>query len=219
MKIGFIGYGSMAEALAGKWAGRHELFVGGRDAEKARSLAMRLGHGAGHGNEAEAAAFGEVVVLATRHEVVLEAVQAAGGPAAFAGKTVLDINNPVEPKADSIPKRYEGELSLAEALARHLPGAQVVKAFNMCQAKVWAMPDPTFDGRKLVAMLAGDDDAAKSQVAELVRDVGAEPADIGQLVHARLLEAAAALVIKLLSAGRDPFTVLNLIQPEVKPIA
>jgi hypothetical protein len=42
--------------------------------------------------------------------------------------------------------------------------------------------------------------------------------DLGELKYARLLESAAAIVIKLLFSGRDPHTVLNLIQPEVKPI-
>ena len=65
MKISFLGYGNMAAALGARWAGRHDLFVGGRDAAKAKALAEKFGHGARSGSEAEAAEFGEVVVLAT----------------------------------------------------------------------------------------------------------------------------------------------------------
>jgi pyrroline-5-carboxylate reductase len=45
MKIGFVGYGSMAEALAGKWVGKHNMFIGGRNEGAARALAERLGNG------------------------------------------------------------------------------------------------------------------------------------------------------------------------------
>jgi len=218
MKIGLIGYGSMAQALGSRWAGKHDLYVGGRRADKARTLAERLGHGARYGSEANAAVFGEVVVLATRHEAVFDAMDAARGPNALAGKILLDINNPVSiVDGEFLPKMFEGK-SLAEAIAAYAPAAHVVKAFNMCQAKVWEMDPPVFDGRRLVVFHCGDDVSAKRQVATLIEDVGGEPLDLGELKYARLLESAAAIVIKLLMAGRDPYTVLNLIQPERKII-
>ena len=219
MKIAFIGYGNMAASLASRWVAKHDIFVGGRDTKKAQNLASRLGHGTRFGSEAAAAAFGEVVVLATPHDAVFEAIDAAGGPKAFAGKTLLDINNPVADAAggDFLVKTFEAK-SLSEAIAAHLPAAQVVKAFNMCQAKVWQMDPPVFDGRRLVALYCGDDAAAKRRIATLITDIGCEAADVGELKYARLLEPAAAIVIKFLFAGRDPHTVLNLIQPEAKPI-
>ncbi len=64
----------------------------------------------------------------------------------------------------------------------------------------------------------GDDAAANSKVAELIGDLGCEPVDVGELRYSRLLEASAAIVIKFLFAVRDTRTVLNLIQPESKPI-
>ncbi|WP_298908596.1 hypothetical protein [uncultured Nostoc sp.] len=132
---------------------------------------------------------------------------------------VLDINNPVEPSnGDYLTKSYHG-VSLSEAIAAYSPKAKVVKTFNMCQAKVWQMQPPTFDGRLLVTLYCGDNAQAKRQVASLIEDVGSEPVDLGELKYARLVEAAAAIVIKLLFSGRDPYTVLNLIQPEIKPIS
>ncbi|MGV2826942.1 NADPH-dependent F420 reductase [Myxosarcina sp. GI1(2024)] len=216
MKIGFIGYGSMAEALASQWMAKHSLFIGGRNLKKAEKLAKKLGANVEFGSESEAASFGEIVVLATRHEAVFEAIDAAGGSNAFAGKIVLDINNPVNP-SDFLSKGYYG-ISLSEALARVVPNADVVKAFNMCQAKVWQMNPPVFDDRRLVVMYCGDDDKAKQQIAVLIEDIGCEAKDIGDLKYARLLEPAAAIVIKLLFSGHDAHTVLNLIQPEVKAI-
>jgi predicted dinucleotide-binding enzyme len=220
MKVSFIGYGNMADALGSRWAGTHDLFVGGRNVTKARALAAKFGGGTKSGSEADAAAFGEVVVLATRSETVFDAMRAAGGPGVFTDKVLLDINNPVldAPGGDFLVKTFKGK-SLAEAIAARAPGAQVVKAFNMCQAKVWQTDPPMFDGRRLVTLYCGDDAAAKRQVATLIEDIGCEPVDLGELKYARLLEPAAAIVIKFLFAGRDPHTVLNLIQPESKPIA
>ncbi len=216
MKIGFIGCGSMASALASKWAKKHSLFIGGRNLEKAEKLAQKLGKNVEFGSVAEAASFGEIVVLATPHEAVFEAIEAAGGSDTLAGKVLLDINNPVD-ISDFLAKSYDG-ISLAEEIARVVPNASVVKAFNMCQAKVWQMNPPVFDDRPLVVMYCGDNDRAKEKIAVLIQDVGCEAKDIGDLKYARMLEPAAAIVIKLLFSGHDPHTVLNLIQPEVKTI-
>jgi 8-hydroxy-5-deazaflavin:NADPH oxidoreductase len=216
MKIGFIGYGSMAEALASKWVTKHSLFIGGRNPEKAEKLAKKLGTDVEFGTEAQAANFGDIIVLATTHEAVFEAIDAAGGNQAFAGKVLLDINNPVE-ISDFLAKSYDG-VSLAEAIALVVPDAYVVKAFNMCQAKVWMMNPPVFDNRPLVVMYCGDNNQAKDKIAILIEDVGCEAKDVGDLKYARSLEPAAAIVIKLLFSGYDPHTVLNLIQPEVKAI-
>ena len=216
MKIGFIGYGSMAEALASKWVEKHSIFIGGRNLEKAGKLAKKLGKNVEFGTEAQAADFAEVVVLATPHEAVFDAINAAGGKDALAGKVLLDINNPVE-TPDFLAKSYDG-VSLSEKIAEAVPNAHVVKAFNMCQAKVWEMKPPVFDGRKLVVMYCGDNNQAKEKIAVLIEDVGCEAKDIGDLKYARMLEPAAAIVIKLLFSGHNPYTVLNLIQPEVKSI-
>ncbi|NRB34897.1 MAG: NAD(P)-binding domain-containing protein [Rhodobacteraceae bacterium] len=93
MKIGCLGAGGMAKALAGKWAATHEVMLSGRDADKTRAVAEAVGASAGTAQEA--AAFGDAVVLATRWEDVFTAIDAAGGPDAFAEKIVIGINNPV----------------------------------------------------------------------------------------------------------------------------
>ena len=164
MKIGFIGYGSMAEALATKWVTKHTLFIGGRNPEKAKTLAQQLGSDVQFGTEAEAATYGEIIILATPHEAVFDAINAAGGSEALADKILLDINNPVD-TSDFLNKSYDG-VSLAEAIAKVVPKGHVVKAFNMCQAKVWKMSPPVFDDRRLVVMYCGDNEDAKKKVAE-----------------------------------------------------
>lgn len=213
MKIGFLGTGGMAQALAGNWVGAHEIKLSGRDMEKTRAVSETLGAGAG--TPSEAVAFGDVVVLATRAEDVFDAIDTAGGPAAFDGKIVVDINNPVSTET-FLTTRGDGR-SLTEAIAAALPGAKLGKAFNMAQVAVWADPDKSYDGRQLVTLFTAED-GAEATIAQLIRDVGADPFRLGDNRHAYQLEAAAAIVIKLLFSGGDPHTILNLIRPETHPI-
>ncbi|MEM1412121.1 MAG: NAD(P)-binding domain-containing protein [Pseudomonadota bacterium] len=224
MKIGFIGYGNMSRVLSKRWAPAHEVFIGGRNADQAAALAQEI-DAVGSGSIAEAVQQGDVVVMATPAFAVEEAIASAGGAAAFAGKILIDMNNPVSvpggPHDTSgeyyLPRLFD-EGSLAERIAALVPDCAVVKAFNMAQASVWEMDPPLFDGRKLVALYCGDDEAAKATVAGLIAELGCDPVDAGTLAYSRLLEASAGLVIKFLFEGHDARTVLNLIQPEVKPI-
>ena len=212
MKIGFIGSGSMARALAVKWRGKHEVMLSGRDLDKAAKVAAELG--VRSGSAAEAVAFGEVVVPATRWDDSLGAIEQAGGAGAFEGKVVIDINNPIS--TESFLTTREDGRSLTEAIAEALPGAEVGKAFNMAQAAVWESPDMAYDGRTMVTLFTAETERASAVIAALIRDVGSEPLRLGGNAHAYQLEAAAAIVIKFLFAGRDPHTIFNFIQPEAK---
>ena len=216
MQIGFVGYGSMTAALAPRFrAAGHGVFLGGHNPGKARAAAEKVGPGVGSGDTAAAVAFGDVVVIATPHDKVFDAIDTAGGPGAFAGKVVVDINNPVPGYAsgDFTVATYADGRSLAEAIADRLPDAEVCKAFNCCQAKVWAMDPPVFDGRRLVTFTCASGDRAREVAKQLVEAVGSEPLDLGELKYARKLEAVAGIVIQLLMTGSDPHTVLNLVRP------
>jgi len=213
MKIGIVGAGGMAKALAGKWSGAHEVMLSARSPEKAQAVAEEVG--AQTGTATEAVAFADVVVLATRWQDVFAAIEDAGGAKAFEGKTVIDINNPVDVET-FVTTRDDGR-SLTEAIADALPGAHVGKAFNMAQVAVWEDPDMTYDGRRMATLYTADD-AADETIATLIAAVGAEPLRLGGNAHAYQLEAAAAIVIKVLFGGADPHTILNVIRPETKPI-
>ena len=213
MKIGFIGTGDMAKALSRKWHGKHQLFFGGRD--PAKTAAFAQGFGGLSGSLSDAVAFGEVIVLSTPADAVLDAVDAAGQAPAFAGKIVLDITNPISVETFLTTRESGG--SLTEAIAERLPAALVGKAFNLAHTSVWDSDDMTFDGRRLVTLFTADDGAADA-IAELIEDVGSEPLRLGGNEHAYQLEAAAAIVIKFLFSGRPSNTVFNFIQPEVKPV-
>jgi len=210
--IGIIGAGRMTKALSTKWldAG-HGVCVSGRTPDKARQLADELGRGCRSGSFREAVEFGDVLLIAVRHEGVMETLEQAGsGEHALAGKVLIDCSNPVN--IDDFTLAGNEHNSLAERI-QQVSGAKVVKAFNLCEAQVWEMAPPVFDGRKLVVPYCADEDAAVEVGAQLITAVGCEPMQLGPLLYARHLEAMAAIVISRLFGGEDPHSVFNWIRP------
>ncbi|MFE1290628.1 NADPH-dependent F420 reductase [Streptomyces sp. NPDC058751] len=193
MRIGVLGTGNMADALATHWArAGHEVTIGGRDAHRARRLATRVGGGARPGSLRSAAESGQVVLAALPFGAGADVVAELG--AALAGRVVLDCSNPVGPGFRLLT---QGGPSAAQRLAAAAPGSHVVKAFNLCHEDVWRMRPPVFDGRPLSVPVCGDDATALALVGGLVRDTGCEPVSAGGLDRAGLLEATAALFISL----------------------
>ncbi|MFJ8472605.1 NADPH-dependent F420 reductase [Kitasatospora sp. NPDC094011] len=193
MRIGVLGTGNMAEALATHWVrAGHQVVIGGRDPHKAERLSARIGGGAKPAGLRAAADAGQVVLAALPFAAGVEVVRELR--AVLAGKVLLDCSNPVGPGFRLLT---EGGPSAAQRLAAAAPGAHVVKAFNLCHEDVWRMRPPVFDGRPLAVPVCGDDGTALVRVHELVRDVGCEPVAGGGLDRAGLLEATAALFIAL----------------------
>jgi 8-hydroxy-5-deazaflavin:NADPH oxidoreductase len=200
VKIGVIGAGRMAGALGSRFAAAgHEVMVGARKPDAAAALACNIGNGTAHGEIVEAARHGEVILLAVNRAGIPEALTAAGD---LQGKTLIDCNN-------LGPDPVEGA-TIAEAIQAQ-SGANVVKAFNCCHFRVWAMKPPVFDGRPLVVPYCGDDDTAKEHVRQLIEEMGCRPLDLGRLGKSRHIEYLAAIVIGLLFDGADPTTVFNLV--------
>ncbi|MFI6735569.1 NADPH-dependent F420 reductase [Nonomuraea sp. NPDC050451] len=222
MRIGILGAGGMADALGTQWArAGHEVMISGRDAsasatraaamtaEAARTRADAAGTearvartsaevvGVRAGSWAEAAAFGEVVMVAVRQAGLTGVLESAG--AALRGKPVIDVANAEGP--------YDPNRPIAP-LIRDLTGGHVVKAFNLCHVDVWRLTPPVFDGRPLAVPLCGDDPAALAAVRTLVTDLGCTPVDGGGLDRATLLEATAAFMIGLWFGGADAQAVL-----------
>jgi NADPH-dependent F420 reductase len=195
MRIGIIGTGNIGGTLGRRWAARHEVAFGTRkpDADEVRALLAASGASARAVSPREAAAFGDVVVLATPWGATLAAVRSAGD---LAGKIVVDCTNPVGPGL----RHALATASAAEAIAAEAKGARVVKAFNTAGFEVFA--DPRFGGEAASLFLCGDDPAAKQTVAGLARELGMEPADCGPLAQARRLEELALLWISLAVQGQ-----------------
>lgn len=144
--------------------------------------------GAKAGSFADAAAFGELLLLAVKGQIV-DKVIALAKPENFAGKTLIDVNNPI---ADTPP--VQGVIafttgpneSLGEKIQALLPKAHVVKAFNSVGSGL--MVNPHYEQGTPTMFFCGDNEGAKAKVADLIRQFGWEPLDCGGIVASRALE-------------------------------
>jgi 8-hydroxy-5-deazaflavin:NADPH oxidoreductase len=130
------------------------------------------------------------VVLAVPFAAVTDILAEVGD--ALVGKVVIDVTNRLNPDD---PGAVRDGSSNAEQIQARASGARVVKAFNTVFAARQA--DPVVDGLQLDGFVAGDNDAGKRQVLELVGSIGFRPIDAGPLSMARALEAMAVLNIML----------------------
>jgi 8-hydroxy-5-deazaflavin:NADPH oxidoreductase len=193
MKIGIIGSGNVGSALGQRWAAAgHEIKYGARNTAKPELVALlkKIGARASAGSVAEAAAFGEVLVLTTPWNGTQAAIESAGD---VAGKIIVDCTNPL--KSDLSGLSIGLDTSGAEQVAQWAKGARVVKCFNTTGAE--NMTNPRFGSDRAVMFLAADDDAAKAIVSRLGEDLGFEMVDAGRLEIARLLEPVAMLWVHL----------------------
>jgi NADPH-dependent F420 reductase len=191
MKIAIIGTGNVGKALGSSFTrAGHDVTYAAQDAGKTRKVAAELGaHAAASASDAAAGA--DVVVLAVPYGAAAGVAREISGETA--GKVVVDVTNPL--KADYSGLSTEGGPSGAERIADVAGEANVVKAFNTLFASVQA--NPRLNGQAADALIAGDDEAAKATVAELVSSIGLRPIDAGSLAAAHELEALAWLNIAL----------------------
>jgi 8-hydroxy-5-deazaflavin:NADPH oxidoreductase len=190
MKVAILGSGDVGQTLgAGFLKHGHQVMMGTRNPKKEEVMQwVAETPGATAGTFAEAATFGELIVLAVLGKAV-ESVVRLAGPANFKGKTLIDATNPI---TDAPP--VEGVLgfttgpneSAAEALQDLLPDARVVKAFNSVGAG--QMINPHYEQGVPTMFFCGNDEAAKKVVSDVIQQFGWEPFDCGTIISARALE-------------------------------
>jgi hypothetical protein len=179
MRIGIIGAGHIGGTLAGHFvdAGHEVAVSNSRGPETLPGLVDELGGRAQAMTAAEAARFGDVVVVSVpfdRHrELPTEDV---------AGKVVIDTNNYYPQRDGHFAELDSDRTTSSELLQAHLSGAR--KAFN---AIVWTrLRDggrPAGDGERVGIPISGDDEQAKGTVAELIDQIGFDPVDAGTLAE------------------------------------
>lgn len=187
MRVTIVGTGNMARGIAVRaLSGGHRVELVGTHLAKAEDLADEL---AGQGDVSPAEApDGDLVVLAVPFTEGPHVVRQHAGT--LAGRVLVDVTNPVD--ISVLEPLDVGGRSGAEVIAAAAPAeADVVKAFNTTFAGTLLTGEVA--GVALDVLLAGDDDAAKGRVAQLVRDGGMRPVDAGGLIRARELEAAGLL--------------------------
>jgi 8-hydroxy-5-deazaflavin:NADPH oxidoreductase len=191
MKVGILGSGAVGQALGKGFADAgHDVKMGTRDAtqEKIKTWVSKTGSRASAGSYSDAASFGELLVLSTPWSGTEQAISLSEKKN-FAGKTVIDVTNPLDFSAGT-PKLALGHTdSGGEQVQRWLAGAHVVKAFNIIGAPF--MVNPHFPGGPPDMFICGDDTTAKQKVTEILTTFGWSTLDIGGIEGARYLEPLA----------------------------
>ncbi|MGY1446897.1 NADPH-dependent F420 reductase [Pseudomonas chlororaphis] len=192
MKITVLGTGNMGSAFTKQLSSAgHIVRVTGRDIDKAKALAAQFDNVNAY-SAAEALGDSDVVVIATAYEDAAKALQSLGD---LTGKVVIDITNPLS--ADYMSLTIGHVTSAGEEIAKAVPQAHVVKAFNTLFAQVLA-DGPTFaDDQRGSVFVASDSERAKQTAIALAHSLGWKTVDAGGLINARYLEPLAGLNIYL----------------------
>ena len=182
-KIGIIGSGHVGSALGEVWAkAGHPVMFSSRNLENDRKLAANVGANSRAGTPQEAAAFGEVILLAVPYSAFPELITSVGPT--LKGKVVINASNPFPQRDGQIAEQARTQgAGLFDAQA--LPGALVVRAFNAIGSA--RMASAHSDPGKIAVPIAGDDKRAVEVTSQLAREVGFEPVVVGGLAMGKYL--------------------------------
>lgn len=184
MRVGIIGSGMIGSSLAGLLAerGYEVLLANSRGPQSLTETVRQLGPTVTPATIVDAARAGEVVVVAIPFgrypELAVEA---------FADRIVVDATNYYPQRDGPVPELAAGTATSSELLARHLAGAQIVKAFNtlhFARLRTAGRLDAP-SSQRLAIPLAGDDARAKALVTQLIEDIGFAAVDAGDLAAGR----------------------------------
>jgi 8-hydroxy-5-deazaflavin:NADPH oxidoreductase len=196
MNVTIIGPGKMGRAIGTRAvAGGHSVTFVSRTLESAKKAAEEVRASAQKGAQISAVnledvELGDVVVLALWYGNNIEVAKQLGRK--LAGKTVVDIANPMNSTYDELVTAPTSS-SAEDVAAVAAPGTKVVKAFNTTYAHTLLAGQVA--GQSLDVFIAGDDKEAKNKVAQLVKDAGLRPVDTGPLSRARQIEGMQLLHI------------------------
>lgn len=206
MKIGVLGTGMVGQGLADKLISLgHSVKMGARQADNTNATAFVARHNdhAFSGTFSEAAAFGELLIVATTGTTALQVLDAAG-EANLAGKVVIDVSNPLDFSKGFPPTLLVSNTdSLAEQLQRAHPEAKIVKTLNTTNVAMMVNPQQLTQATDI--FVSGNDAAAKLEVIALLKSFGWEnPIDLGDISTARCTEMLLPLWLRLWTVQGSP---------------
>jgi 8-hydroxy-5-deazaflavin:NADPH oxidoreductase len=209
MRIAVIGTGHAGRTLAqGFQRTGHDVVVGTRDPDATRVRDEWVGLDVPLASLGMVAADADLVVNATNGQASLAALGEVGSDH-LAGKVILDVANPLDFSQGFPPTLSVKDTdSLAEQIQRAFPDARVVKSLNTVTAAVMVDPSTVGDGDTTV-FVAGDDQDARRQVSELLRELGwLDIVELDGLQNARGLEMWLPLWVRLMGTlGTGEFNI------------
>jgi hypothetical protein len=186
-RVGILGSAVVGQTLAqGFKTHGYEVRIGSRAPPKLASFTESSGVPAG--TLEAVGGWGELLVLAVKGTAAEEALRLAG-VASHRGKIVIDTTNPIapDPPVDGVIRFFTGPNgSLLEQLQAAFPDTRLVKAFNSVGSA--RMVNPVYAGGRPTMFFCGNDVEAKATVADILKQFGWEPADMGTAVAARAIE-------------------------------
>lgn len=200
MRIGILGSGLMGGKLGTLFAraGHRVVFSYARSTKKLERLAREAGKNARAGTVRDAAKDADALLLAVHWSRVGEVLRQASD---IRGRVVVTCSLPMNNDDTELVSSLS--TSGAEQLARKVPRAKVVAAFNTVPSEVlFAVYEARRRARRPSLVYYGDDADAKKLARTLIRDVGFDPVDAGPLRIARYAEPFALLVAQLAYEGR-----------------
>ncbi|MGI8525241.1 MAG: NADPH-dependent F420 reductase [Pseudolabrys sp.] len=175
LKIGVIGSGRLGGAVGALLAkAGHPVMFASRHPDELKGLVEGAGPNARAGTVDEAAAFGDVILIAVPYSALPQL--GSEHAKALSGKIVLNASNPVYPRDGEVAKAAQ-EKGVGAADVEHLPGTRLVRAFNSTGAGKFTT-EAHRQGEPLGVAIAGDDAQAMKVAAQLVREAGFEPVEV-----------------------------------------
>ncbi len=201
MRIGILGSGLMGGKLGTIFAraGHEVVFSYARSSQKLKRLAREASGTARSGTPREATEQAEALLLAVHWSRIDDVLDQAGD---LSGRVVITCSLPMN--ADNSGLVVAHTSSGAEELARKVPQARVVSAFNTVPSEV--LFGVVYAARRKTTrpslVYCGDDEHAKKLTVDLIKDVGFDPVDSGSLRIARYTEPFALLIGEIAYGGK-----------------
>ena len=193
-KIGVLGSGAVGKVLAdGFLKHGYEVMLGSREPAKLAAWQAAAGSQGAAGTFADAARFGDVVVVAVKGTAAEEVVRLIG-PGTLSGKTVIDATNPITdaPPVNGVLRLFTTQdESLLERLQSLAPAARFVNAFSSVGNSL--MVNPQLPGGPPTMFICGNDAAAKAEVRGILDQFGWSSEDLGATEAARAIEPLCVL--------------------------
>jgi 8-hydroxy-5-deazaflavin:NADPH oxidoreductase len=186
MKIGIIGSGLVGKHLSAGLSQRgHSVTLGTRDLGKLEAF-ISDNPEVIIKSYADAAEFGDIVILAVNFDGMTSALELAGANH-LAGKVVIDLSNPLEFSTGKPALALGWNTSAGESVQNWLPNAHVVKALSACGRNSMLDPKGAIGGEPEMP-IAGNDSKAKQTISKLLQSLGWRVVDLGDITLSRLIE-------------------------------